>query len=327
MYRSKRADKKHLLARIKIAIAFVLVAVGCGIFVGYSRGVGENADVPVFAEENFTYESQALQEPIITEIYDVTSYFYEEARAGGNLENSASETTVPETTVPEKTDEEEIYDDTSDCEQYVPIFFEPRKISLTFDDGPGYFTNYLLDILDEHGGRVTFCVIGDMIEDGADTIIRAFEAGHEIVGHSWDHRNLGRASVDIVTYQILQTSALLYEITGEPPPPLFRVPFGHNTRRITQAAYETGYGLLNWSMDPQDWHYRCEYHLYEYITENARHGAIIVLHDVHESTVYAMAAVIPSLMAVGFELVTASEIIYYVYGGIEPGFEYTGLRR
>jgi peptidoglycan/xylan/chitin deacetylase (PgdA/CDA1 family) len=61
--------------------------------------------------------------------------------------------------------------------------------------------------------------------------------------------------------------------------------------------------------------------------EHARDGAIVVLHDVHATTIDAMRRVIPELIGLGFELVTASEIIEYVYGGLEAGFEFTGTRR
>jgi len=200
-------------------------------------------------------------------------------------------------------------------------------IALTFDDGPAYFTSQLLDILDEHGGRVTFCVIGNLVENGAATVVRAFESGHEIVGHSWDHSDLGQLEVEEIIEQILRTSAIIYEITGEQPPPIFRTPFGRYNNRIYDAARETGYSVLNWSIDPRDWRYRDEDHIYEFIMENARHGAIILLHDIWETTVLAMERVIPALLEEGFELVTATEIIYYVYGGLEPGFEFTGVRR
>jgi len=321
---------------MKIAgVIISLVAVGCGLFVGRNLNTGEESDIAVFAEEIITYDMIEDVVPTVqntSEVYFVAEIFYEEETYDGEFFEdgigAAIEDEIENEIEAEIEETEEIYEgeifDLPDRSVFVPS--NTYKVALTFDDGPGYFTNYLLDILDEHGGRVTFCVIGDMLEDGAVTVVRAFEAGHEIVGHSWDHSNMARFSSDDIAEQILKTSALITEIIGEPPPSLFRVPFGLNNQRITQAAHETGYGLLNWSIDPQDWRYRCEDHLYEYIMENVRHGAIIVLHDVHEETVYAMALIIPSLMEAGFELVTASEIINYVYGGIQPGFEFTGTR-
>jgi len=209
----------------------------------------------------------------------------------------------------------------------TPGVYRAPTIALTFDDGPGRNTIYLLDILDHYGGRVTFCVIGNLVENGAETVRRAHEAGHEIVGHSWNHRDLARLTIEEISEQIIHTNEIIEYVTGEPVIPLFRVPFGHFNRPIQQAAIATGHGVLNWSIDPRDWYFRDAERIYEFIMETARDGAIIVLHDVHYFTIEAMRLVIPALKERGFELVTASEIIYQVYGGIEPGFEFTGTRR
>jgi peptidoglycan/xylan/chitin deacetylase (PgdA/CDA1 family) len=205
--------------------------------------------------------------------------------------------------------------------------YRPKIISLTFDDGPVPLTEYLLDILYEHGAVVTFCVIGDLVEEGAETVVRAFENGHEIIGHSWDHGAFTRLSVEAISEQIYKTSAIIEYVTGYAPPPIFRVPFGHFNGRIQTAAYEMGYGVLNWAIDPEDWRYRCEEHIYQFIMEYARDGAVVLLHDIHPTTIYAMEKVIPALINRGFTFVTASELIYHVYGHFTPGYEYTGVRR
>jgi peptidoglycan/xylan/chitin deacetylase (PgdA/CDA1 family) len=61
--------------------------------------------------------------------------------------------------------------------------------------------------------------------------------------------------------------------------------------------------------------------------EYAYDGAIVLLHDIHPTTIYAMRKVIPALLEYGFTLITASELLYHVYGYIEAGEEYSGLRR
>ncbi|MCL1882131.1 MAG: polysaccharide deacetylase family protein [Defluviitaleaceae bacterium] len=308
MYRSKKAERKYFFGWVKIAAVFsalALALIGGIVVMGQNRNDERN-------ERNERIEATET----IPAILPIVEY----------AENATYINAIPYTPeIPTVCDEPTIPDK---CYYYAPEeFYRAPRIALTFDDGPVWLTAYLLDILDEHEARVTFCVIGDLVEIGADTVIRAFEAGHEIVGHSWNHRNLSHASIDEITMQITKTSEIIYEITGEKPPPLFRVPFGTFNRRIHQAAYAAGYGILNWSLDPQDWRYRDEEHIYDYIMYHARDGAIVVLHDVHETTIYAMARIIPALICRGFELVTASEIIYYVYGGIEPGFEFTGTRK
>ncbi|KAF9375356.1 hypothetical protein CPB97_011520, partial [Podila verticillata] len=71
----------------------------------------------------------------------------------------------------------------------------PGTIAITFDDGPYKFTRQLLQELDKIPGKpkVTFFVNGDnngKITDYADVVADAFNAGHQIGSHTWDHKDL-----------------------------------------------------------------------------------------------------------------------------------------
>jgi peptidoglycan/xylan/chitin deacetylase (PgdA/CDA1 family) len=313
MYRSKLADRMHLISRLKLAFA-VLLLVFTGLAVWHFTG-REGDTIPVCSEVVYTeaaYTEVVYAEsaaPLIAEVIENT---YEDFEA-----NESEYTDIEyESDVPQ----------VSPVVRHIPE--NEGLIALTFDDGPGPLTKDLLDILEEYDVRVTFCVIGKLVENNADTVLRAFEAGHEIIGHSWDHSDFSRLSVQQITEQIQKTSAVIELVTGEEPPRLFRVPFGLFNTRIKNAASELGYGVLNWSIDPRDWRDRDEDIIYDFIMENARDGAIVVLHDVHQTTIDAMARVIPSLIYEGYTLVTASEVLEYVYGiAFEAGFEYTGIRR
>ena len=63
-----------------------------------------------------------------------------------------------------------------------------RVVALTFDDGlHPKFTPDLLDILQEHGAKATFFVVGAAVRRYPHIVRRAAEAGHAIGNHSWDH--------------------------------------------------------------------------------------------------------------------------------------------
>ena len=204
----------------------------------------------------------------------------------------------------------------------------PRRpmVALTFDDGPTIYTEMILDMLEAVGGRATFCVLGNRVHNHANTIRRAVELGSEVVGHSWDHPNLTRLNANGVTNQITRTSEAIEEVLGFPPPPMFRAPFGLTNNRVLNVSRDLGYSILHWSVDPQDWYNRCPDWIYNNIMDRAIDGSIILLHDIHTSTMHAMERVIPRLIANGFQLVTASELIAYFYGDMEPGEIYQGLR-
>ena len=66
---------------------------------------------------------------------------------------------------------------------YVP---ETKVIYLTFDDGPGEYTERLLEVLDHYKVRATFFVTG-AFPYYADMLKKEYEAGHSIGVHSYSH--------------------------------------------------------------------------------------------------------------------------------------------
>ncbi|MCL2499769.1 MAG: polysaccharide deacetylase family protein [Defluviitaleaceae bacterium] len=205
----------------------------------------------------------------------------------------------------------------------------PRRpmIALTFDDGPSVFTGMILDILEQHNARATFCVLGNRVKNWENTILRAVAGGNEIIGHSWNHTNMTNQSRANAIDAIRNTDDAIYAVTGTRTP-LFRPPFGDINSQLESVAAELGYGILMWSIDPQDWreNHQSPDFIYQWIMNQARDGSIVVLHDIYLSTVQAMEKLIPRLIADGFELVTASELIIEHYGDIEPGKRYNGIR-
>ena len=201
------------------------------------------------------------------------------------------------------------------------------KIALTFDDGPSRFTPDILDILEQYNSRATFFVLGTHVEAGADTVLRAAQHGNEIAGHSWNHTSFANLNEYALREQILDTSAAIEAVTGIPSSQIFRPPFGTVNNRVRRVAKELEYTIVNWSIDPEDWRIRDADHIYDFVMENAVHGAIVVLHDLHLSTTEAVARLVPSLIAKGFELVTVSELLDYIFEDLIPGGLYFGLRK
>jgi len=216
---------------------------------------------------------------------------------------------------------------TEECEEKYGHVPPPRYlIALTFDDGPSRFTEYILAVLEKHGARATFCVIGNRVESRAEIVQRTVAGGSEVIGHSWNHANLALQNEYTIRNQLRNTSDAIEAAIGSPPPPIFRAPYGSVNARVRSISYDMGYAILNWTIDTQDWRIRDAQHIYNHIMQHARHGSIVLLHDIFESTAVAMELVVPALIQSGFELVTASELIEYIYGTMEPGIEYRGLR-
>ena len=201
---------------------------------------------------------------------------------------------------------------------------DPTKpmIALTFDDGPSKHTEHLLDIFSEHGGKATFFVVGNLIDNRPETLQRMVTDGHEIGGHSWDHRQLTKLSSEEITNEIMNTRAKIYSITGVDTT-IMRPPYGSYNDEIKCICKEKGIVMINWAVDTLDWKTRDADKVYDAIMSQVKDGDIILCHDLYGTTVDAMERVIPDLIAQGYQLVTVSELLSYGEEDVKAGTVHT----
>jgi len=103
----------------------------------------------------------------------------------------------------------------------------------------------LLEMLADFDVRSTFCWVGKVAEENPALVHRAFEDGHEIALHTWDHRYLDQMSDDEQRLDFRRTLKTLRDITGE-------TPTGHKTGgwRYNTATHAIAQELgLAWIMD------------------------------------------------------------------------------
>ena len=189
---------------------------------------------------------------------------------------------------------------------------DPTKpmIALTFDDGPSKNTARILDTLEKYGGRATFCTVGNLVNARKDTVKRAFDLGCEIIGHSWDHRDLTKLSEAEIKLELNDTSAVIESITGISPK-LYRPPYGAVNNKLKEVSAELGYAMINWSVDPEDWKTRNADAVYAAVMSHISDKAIILSHDLYSTTAEAYERIIPELLSKGYQLVTVSELMKY----------------
>ena len=200
---------------------------------------------------------------------------------------------------------------------------DPSKpmIALTFDDGPSKYTPQILDLLETYDCRATFCVIGNLVDARRETVKRAFDLGCEVIGHSWDHRDLTKLTADEIKAELLDTSAVIESATGAVPM-MYRPPYGAVNDTLKNTSAELGYAIIYWSVDTLDWETRNADQVYSAVMSNAGDRAIVLCHDLYGSTAEAMERVIPALIAKGYQLVTVSELMYYSGKTLNPGTVY-----
>jgi len=187
---------------------------------------------------------------------------------------------------------------------------EGPYIALTFDDGPhATLTPRLLDILKEKGVKATFFVLGECVVANPAVLQRAASEGHEIGNHSWDHKSFLKGGGSGVASEINQTNAAIENALGKKPV-LVRPPYGATNAAITKRLNEE-YGLkvVMWDVDPLDWKVRNSAHVKAEILKSTKPGSIVLSHDIHPTTIDAMAETIDALKEKGFKFVTVSELI------------------
>ncbi len=187
-----------------------------------------------------------------------------------------------------------------------------KRIALTFDDGPHpRKTPEILDILDKHGVKATFFVVGTNAEYYPHIIKEEAERGHEIANHSYSHSRLSEFTAEQIKEEIERTDVLIKKASGITPT-LFRPPEGKYSENIVKVATDMGKSTVIWTVDTLDWAKTPADVIVENIKNNVTYGSIILFHDFTSKqahTTEALEIIIPYLKSQGYEFVTVSELI------------------
>ena len=185
-----------------------------------------------------------------------------------------------------------------------------KMLAITFDDGPGNDTNRVLDVLRKNRAHGTFFVIGRQVMSHADVVRRIVNEGNEIGNHSWNHASLPLISQDQMKREVEDTQRVVRDTTGYTPT-LMRPPYGAINDEV--AAYLQSQHLepALWNIDTEDWRYPDAAAMYDRVMQSARDGGIILLHDIHPTSIEAVERAIPALVAQGYQLVTMSQLEQY----------------
>ena len=181
-----------------------------------------------------------------------------------------------------------------------------KLVALTFDDGPSSkYTKQLLDGLKERGVPVTFFLLGENAKVNRSIVKRAYEEGHEIACHTWDHPNLTKLSASAIKKQIEDTFEELDRACGNEADYLVRPPYGSTNQKVRDAI---DVPLIYWSVDSEDWSLLNTEKVRKKIVADTYDGCIILCHDIHKTTIPAALGAIDDLQDQGYEFVTVSEL-------------------
>ncbi len=191
-----------------------------------------------------------------------------------------------------------------------------RELALTFDDGPDpKWTPPVLDLLESHGYRGTFFVIGERAAQHAGLLAEMSRRGHEIANHTWTH---SLSTVFVTPRRLaleLERANDLIERTTGMRPTWFRPPAGLLSPRIAPAATLAGLRLVTWTASARDGvAFTSVPAALSRLDKFIVPGAIIVLHDAARDSdrkpiaCEVLRAVLERMDAAGLRSVRLSEL-------------------
>lgn len=198
---------------------------------------------------------------------------------------------------------------------------DDKVVALTFDDGPWpETTEQVLDVLDQYGAKATFFTIGDQVAGHSDLVKRAFDAGHQICTHSWDHAagsgngvDLTRMSAEEQIAEVAKGYEAIEAVTGTTASHVFRAPGGNFTGSIVWTLRDYVDAEIGWNVDTEDWRRPGAETIANRIM-SAKSGEIVLMHDGggdRTQTVEALRTALPYLKEQGFRFVTMDELLAY----------------
>lgn len=181
-------------------------------------------------------------------------------------------------------------------------------VALTIDDAPSSGTGEILRVLQDHGARATFFVIGSRSVRRPDVVAELARRGHGIGHHMW--RDRGSVGLDSATFErsLARTGSVLARFGAGA---WLRFGGGLFSPRMARAARRHGYRIVLGDVYPFDTVVRWPEVAALKILAWARPGSILILHDGPARagrTAEVLRRVLPELRSRGLEVVTLDEL-------------------
>ncbi|MEK4384557.1 polysaccharide deacetylase family protein [Solibacillus sp. FSL W7-1464] len=183
-----------------------------------------------------------------------------------------------------------------------------KRIALTFDDGPHpEVTKQILALLEKYNAKATFFMLGSRVQYYPGLVQEVHDSGHEIGNHTWTHPVLTKMSPADINKEYNSTEEAIIHAIGEHST-TFRPPYGAINDDIRNAIPCKS---VNWTIDTLDWKYRDPEKLLPMVKKALHNNAIVLMHDIHQSTADGLEPVLAYLQKEGYEFLTVSEILPY----------------
>jgi peptidoglycan/xylan/chitin deacetylase (PgdA/CDA1 family) len=185
-----------------------------------------------------------------------------------------------------------------------------KTVYLTFDDGPHpEATPYVLNVLETHGIKATFFVLGKNVNKHPELFKQLKVEGHGIGNHGMHHPKGWKTATD----KYVKDVALGKEITKSN---LFRPPYGSLTISQYNRLVQTE-KIVFWDVISGDFDQKINGPtVINNVLKNVRNGSVIVMHDSKK----AMNNVMGSMNEIIIELKEKGYSFGVLQGSNEPQY-------
>lgn len=204
------------------------------------------------------------------------------------------------------------------AEDYKDVVATGKTVYLTFDDGPGAYTEKLLGYLDRYGVKATFFVT-NQFPRYQHLIKESYNRGHKIAIHTLTHQWSVYNSVDSFMADFNGIQNVILEQTGKETN-IFRFPGGTNNAiskshckgimtQLSNLLTEQGYTYFDWNVDCNDSRDKDSQRIItDTISQISRKSnAVVLMHDIKNQTVEAVPAIIEHCLQNGYTFKTLDE--------------------
>jgi peptidoglycan/xylan/chitin deacetylase (PgdA/CDA1 family) len=184
-----------------------------------------------------------------------------------------------------------------------------RYVALTFDDGPGLYTERVLRILEQAHVKATFFLVGRNVGPRAEQAGAEARSSAAFGVHTWSHLDLTKLKWAQIVKQIVWTREAIFKAAGARPS-LFRPPYGEHDPLVDGIARRLRFVEVLWSIDSGDSQGKNWRGIGREVLKNVEPGSIILMHDNRGQTVRALKyLILPGLKKRGFIPVTVPELL------------------
>lgn len=188
---------------------------------------------------------------------------------------------------------------------------DEKLVALTFDDGPTYYTEQYLSILNQYGIKATFNMIGEQVEDYADVVRTNASSGNQLTSHTWHHPDLTTLGEDELRQQLGDTFDVIKRV-ADCDTTSIRAPYGDIDINVWLKSAGRMSLSIYWTHDSEDWKLPGVDTMVSYCTSNMAPGSVILMHDGggnRDQDLEALPRIIEAWQNAGYRFVTIEELM------------------